>query len=1087
MNDATAALAGHTKKYNIPLSHFEYKYIQDCTNGKELEKIYKELTSGEVGSFPDLEKLTLERIQQVKPKSQILRKDEAPLDRSALPDDECRDFDDFLNQMKEVNKKPSILATTEHQNNGLNSAPIRNKSIISKPTTPVQTASVINKNGKSKRIVPRSYEEWGKLDQKLSKEMDGDNDDDDDDDHDTRKPTTESRPVNSKQTKADRLRTAEQHRLDGNSAFRSNKYQQAIDHYTKSITHDDANSVVYMNRAIAYFKVDNYDASLSDCSKVLMNDPSHIKALFRRASCFLAKQQYDDAKCDLDNLLNVDPENTEAKNLLKTIPTIQKPRGVRIPITEDDDEDEEMSTSTTMTTTIVQPPATTSVKIPILEVDEEEDEEMSVKSSQQPSINQSVSSMNIDIPRKTNSHAQPCIDSQEASPAMFDHHFQHRDDIHQFQESVHSQLSSFHAEDGDDNDNDDDMELGDEAGANALENMSDDDRRDGHSLNVSPTMEDDDIPELIGEESIEIQSSASSSRQRQNSNTIDRNIPFSSIDTFHRDEFSAIANDDHASTLSNKNHSTYKRISENRSSSTLTSQNDQISNSNFSPIVQSWLRDSQSNHHSSSLSDKPWSKLSRPYELDRLQRDIERFNRLNDNRNALEAAKKMLKNGLLDYHRHAEHIMNTLMVCAQCNAKLGRHSVAIQYATEALQYNRTDANVLICRGRAFEAENLFLFSYADYIRIPSTDYNYALMQRACEKLIPDLEATEGINWREKLPKDNDDAGRYLTYIKTKTNYSDDKQYEWYRERGNQLYMDACFVLAIQWYTHCIDLNSNVAFLYSNRAACYLKVFEPYKAIDDCDKALKIDPKNVRALYRKASAYKMTHNRELHESTLKDLLKIEPNNQTILNEYYTSRREPIPREMRRLRTNPAKASENNSLPEASTPSSHTQVDKPSTNTIEGINLSYDELEQIRAQKLLPLSTNTPYQFTQQLNALKPSDTKSQCSLVLRIPPKGLYKLASAASAKLVEFIANACRIMVFAEKRYQHENKSLILPFSYASFCYNLLSELVTLQRIESAVAMVDDHCRLALDDLLTYYSSMPSLFPDIKKLDRLRK
>ena len=66
---------------------------------------------------------------------------------------------------------------------------------------------MINKNGKPKRIVPRSYEEWGKLvlfrcryssieterffrlDQKLSKEMDGDNDDDDKDDHGTRKPS----------------------------------------------------------------------------------------------------------------------------------------------------------------------------------------------------------------------------------------------------------------------------------------------------------------------------------------------------------------------------------------------------------------------------------------------------------------------------------------------------------------------------------------------------------------------------------------------------------------------------------------------------------------------------------------------------------------------------------------------------------------------------------------------------------------------------------------------------------------------------------------------------------------------------------
>jgi Flp pilus assembly protein TadD len=44
---------------------------------------------------------------------------------------------------------------------------------------------------------------------------------------------------------------AEQHRLTGNTAFKSNNYQQAIDSYTKSITLDNSNPVVYMNRAIA--------------------------------------------------------------------------------------------------------------------------------------------------------------------------------------------------------------------------------------------------------------------------------------------------------------------------------------------------------------------------------------------------------------------------------------------------------------------------------------------------------------------------------------------------------------------------------------------------------------------------------------------------------------------------------------------------------------------------------------------------------------------------------------------------------------------------------------------------------------------
>jgi hypothetical protein len=93
------------------------------------------------------------------------------------------------------------------------------------------------------------------------------------------------------------------------------------------------------------------------------------------------------------------------------------------------------------------------------------------------------------------------------------------------------------------------------------------------------------------------------------------------------------------------------------------------------------------------------------------------------------------------------------------------------------------------------------------------------------RLAIELKATEGNTWREKLPKDNNDDERYLTFIKSKDNYSDSNQYEWYRERGNQLYLDACFVLAIQCYTYCIQLKPTIAALYSSRAACYLKVFE----------------------------------------------------------------------------------------------------------------------------------------------------------------------------------------------------------------------------------------------------------------------
>jgi hypothetical protein len=59
-----------------------------------------------------------------------------------------------------------------------------------------------------------------------------------------------------------------------------------------------------------------------------------------------------------------------------------------------------------------------------------------------------------------------------------------------------------------------------------------------------------------------------------------------------------------------------------------------------------------------------------------------------------------------DYHNTADHIVSTLVTCALCYAKTNDHVHAIQYATEALQYNKMDSNALLCRAKAFENEKL---------------------------------------------------------------------------------------------------------------------------------------------------------------------------------------------------------------------------------------------------------------------------------------------------------------------------------------------------------------------------------------------
>jgi hypothetical protein len=124
---------------------------------------------------------------------------------------------------------------------------------------------------------------------------------------------------------------------------------------------------------------------------------------------------------------------------------------------------------------------------------------------------------------------------------MFDHHFHHRDDTNQFQQNIHTQLSSLNAEV--DEDDDDGMALGDEAGVGLIGNMSDDDNNVSHSLNVSPTMDDDeDVPELVDRKPLQTPPLISPTKQTINSSIIDQSIAYTMNENYNRKDFSAISN-----------------------------------------------------------------------------------------------------------------------------------------------------------------------------------------------------------------------------------------------------------------------------------------------------------------------------------------------------------------------------------------------------------------------------------------------------------------------------------------------------------------------------------------------------------------
>lgn len=77
-----------------------------------------------------------------------------------------------------------------------------------------------------------------------------------------------------------------------------------------------------------------------------------------------------------------------------------------------------------------------------------------------------------------------------------------------------------------------------------------------------------------------------------------------------------------------------------------------------------------------------------------------------------------------------------------------------------------------------------------------------------------------------------------------------------KQKGNDAYQARKFEAAAQYYTRAIAVSPQPEpVFYSNRAACYVSMEPPQheRAVADCDEALKLDSRYVKALNRRATA------------------------------------------------------------------------------------------------------------------------------------------------------------------------------------------------------------------------------------------
>lgn len=315
----------------IPIEQLDYKFIGSCKDIEKLQKIIKVLRSGDEGIYPDLTKFAEDQLRKQNPKSPLLEKINY---EKNLRDLEAEERQSIVENLQGLINDSKVKENGHHKNDEGNGLP---------PIRSAKTLNVDNENNKNdknqntvqntasnKRITPRSYDEWSKLD----KEIDSEGVEIIDNNVKNSKTKINSKGKGS--LKAEemidaKVKTtlngvsdeelqlkAENEKKKGNEAFRSGDFAEALLYYNRSLDLKEV-PAVYNNRAMTHIKLESFTSAIDDCNSVLKSEPKNIKAFLRRGLAYQALKKLDLALADFTQVVELEPTNKRGKELYETV------------------------------------------------------------------------------------------------------------------------------------------------------------------------------------------------------------------------------------------------------------------------------------------------------------------------------------------------------------------------------------------------------------------------------------------------------------------------------------------------------------------------------------------------------------------------------------------------------------------------------------------------------------------------------------------------------------------------------------------------------------------------------------------------